>query len=125
MADAGAGPWPEGRRDDYLASYDGDRFAESIRYVQAYPVDLEILRNLLPRVLTPVQIINGLRDPVVPLVNAKYLDHHLPHSELRVIDAGHFIWEDAAEEYAALVTAWWRDGFAQCMNRSTSNAAGS
>jgi pimeloyl-ACP methyl ester carboxylesterase len=29
-----------------------------------------------------------------------------PHSELRVVDAGHFIWEDAADEYAELVNAW-------------------
>jgi pimeloyl-ACP methyl ester carboxylesterase len=31
----------------------------------------------------------------------------LPNSRLDVIDAGHFTWEDAAEEYAALVTSWW------------------
>ena len=27
-------------REDYLASYDGDRYAESIRYAQAYPTEL-------------------------------------------------------------------------------------
>jgi hypothetical protein len=32
---------------------------------------------------------------------------HAPHSDLRVVDAGHFIWEDAADEYGALVNAWW------------------
>jgi pimeloyl-ACP methyl ester carboxylesterase len=37
-----------------------------------------------------------------------------PHSERRVVDAGHFIWEDAADEYAALVNAWWADGFKTC-----------
>ena len=30
-------------REDFLASYEGDRFAESIRYVQSYPTDLEVL----------------------------------------------------------------------------------
>jgi pimeloyl-ACP methyl ester carboxylesterase len=48
----------------------------------------------------------------------------LPHSELRVVDAGHFIWEDAADEYAALVNAWWAEGFKTCMS-STRIAAGS
>jgi hypothetical protein len=28
-----------------------------------------------------------------------------------MIDSGHFIWEDAADEYAALVKAWWGGGF--------------
>jgi pimeloyl-ACP methyl ester carboxylesterase len=112
-------------RKDYLASYEGDRFAESMRYVQAYPIELELLRDVLPQLQTPVQIINGLRDPVVPPVNAEYLAQQLPHSELHMIDAGHFIWEDAADEYAALVNAWWAGGFKTCMKRSTAIAADS
>ena len=112
-------------RQDYLASFEGDRFAESMRYVQSYPVELEALRGVLPQVQTPVQIISGRRDPVVPLVNAEYLDERLPHSQLHVIDAGHFIWEDAADEYAALVTAWWADGYKTCTDTSTAIAVGS
>jgi pimeloyl-ACP methyl ester carboxylesterase len=108
-------------REDYLASFEGDRFAESMRYVQSYPTELEVLRNVLPQVQTPVQIITGLRDAVVPLVNAEYLDQRLPHSELHVIDAGHFIWEDAADEYAAFVTAWWAGGFNEWMKTSSAN----
>jgi pimeloyl-ACP methyl ester carboxylesterase len=99
-------------REDYLSSYEGDRFAESIRYVQAYPAQLPVLADLLPRIQTPVQIINGRRDRVVPVANAEYLHERLPRSKLDVIDAGHFIWEDAQDEYAALVTAWWRGGHA-------------
>jgi pimeloyl-ACP methyl ester carboxylesterase len=98
-------------REDYLASYEGDRFAESIRYVQSYPTELEMLRDALPHIQTPVQIISGRRDRVVPPVNAEYLHGRLPHSELHMIDSGHFIWEDAADEYAALVKAWWGGGF--------------
>ena len=98
-------------REDYLASYEGDRFAESIRYVQSYPTELEVLRDALPHIQTPVQIISGRRDRVVPPVNAEYLHERLPHSELHMIDSGHFIWEDAADEYAALVSAWWGAGF--------------
>ena len=106
-------------REDYLASFEGDRFAESIRYVQSYPAELEALRDVLLQIETPVQIISGRRDAVVPLVNAEYLDQRLPHSQLHVIDAGHFIWEDAADEYAAVVSAWWTDGFKRYTTKST------
>ena len=106
-------------REDYLASFEGDRFAESIRYVQSYPTELEALRDVLLQIQTPVQIISGRRDAVVPLVNAEYLDQRLPHSQLHVIDGGHFIWEDAADEYAAVVSAWWTDGFKRYTTKST------
>lgn len=103
---------PDAVRDDYLSSYDGDRFVESMRYVRAYPTDLPVLRDLLPGIQTPVQIIAGERDPVVPPANAEFLHQRLPRSKLDIIDAGHFTWEDAADEYAALVTSWWGGGYA-------------
>ncbi len=106
-------------REDYLGSYEGDRFAQSIRYVQSYPTELEILRDLLPQIQTPVRIIAGRRDTVVPPVNAEYLHERLPHSDLHLLDAGHFIWEDAADEYAALVTDWWNEEFKRCSEKST------
>ena len=99
-------------REDYLASFAGERFAESMRYVQAYPQELPVLRDLLPTIETPVNIINGKRDPVVPPVNAEFLHQRLRKSKLDLIDAGHFIWEDAADQYAALVTSWWAGGYA-------------
>jgi pimeloyl-ACP methyl ester carboxylesterase len=100
-------------REDYLASFAGERFAESMRYVRTYPEQLPILRDLLPTIETPVQIISGARDPVVPPVNAEFLHERLPNSKLDFIDALHFIWEDAADEYAALVTSWWAGGYAR------------
>ena len=112
-------------REDYLASFEGDRFAESMRYVQSYPTELEALREVLGSIETPVQIISGRRDAVVPLVNAEYLHERLPHSELHIVDAGHFIWEDADDEYAAVVTSWWADGFKRRQKESTAIAAGS
>ena len=99
-------------REDYLSSFAGERFAESMRYVQAYPQELPVLRDLLPTIETPVQIISGARDRVVPPVNAEFLHERLPKSKLDLIDAGHFIWEDAADQYAALVTRWWTGGYA-------------
>jgi pimeloyl-ACP methyl ester carboxylesterase len=103
---------PEHVREDYLSCYDGDRFVESMRYVRSYPTELPMLRDLLPQIHTPVQIIAGARDPAVPPVNAEYLHERLPNSKLDLIDVGHFVWEDAADEYAALVTSWWRGGYA-------------
>jgi pimeloyl-ACP methyl ester carboxylesterase len=99
-------------REDYLSSYDGDRFVESMRYVRSYPTDLAELRLLLPQIETPVQIIGGGRDLVVPPANAEFLHERLPNSKLNFVDAGHFTWEDAADEYAALATSWWEGGYA-------------
>jgi pimeloyl-ACP methyl ester carboxylesterase len=75
--------------------------------VQKYPAELPVLRDLLPTIKTPTEIISGKRDPVVPPANAEFLHDRIPNSKLDMLDAGHFIWEDAADEYAALVTAWW------------------
>jgi pimeloyl-ACP methyl ester carboxylesterase len=98
-----AGGVPDEIRADYLESYGGDRFAESMRYVRRYPEELPVLAGLLPRIATPVTLINGRYDPVVPLGNAEFLDERLPNSRLAVIDAGHFVWEEAPAEYASII----------------------
>jgi len=103
---------PDFVREDYLSSYEGDRFVESMRYVRTYPSDLPILRDLLAQIDTPVQIIAGRRDSAVPPVNGEFLHQRLPNSQLAILDAGHFTWEDAAAEYAALVANWWSGGYA-------------
>ena len=98
---------PDGIREDYQSSYQGNRFAESIRYARAYPAELPSLQDLLPDIYTPVLIIAGAGDSWVPPANAEFLHDRLPNSRLEIIDAGHFTWEDAASEYAALVAGWW------------------
>jgi pimeloyl-ACP methyl ester carboxylesterase len=98
-----AGGVPDDIRADYLACYEDDRFVESMRYVRRYPEELPVLADLLPRITTPVTIINGLHDRVVPPVNAEFLDERLPDSRVVLIDGGHFIWEEAPTEYAAVV----------------------
>jgi pimeloyl-ACP methyl ester carboxylesterase len=98
-----AGGVPDDIRADYLDCYDGDRFVESMRYVRRYPQELPELAELLPRIATPVTIINGSNDSVVPLANAEFLDERLPNSRVVVIDGGHFIWEEAPAEYASAV----------------------
>jgi pimeloyl-ACP methyl ester carboxylesterase len=106
-------------REDYLSSYEGDRFVESMRYVRSYPKELPVLRDLLPEIQTPVQIIAGRHDPAVPPANAEFLHERLPNSKLDIIDAGHFTWEDAADEYAELVTNWWDGGYATAGSANT------
>jgi pimeloyl-ACP methyl ester carboxylesterase len=102
-ADTVVGGIPDDVRDDYRSSYAGDRFVESMRYVRRYPQELPQLAELLPQITTPVTIINGRTDRVVPLSNAEFLDSRLPDSRVVVIDAGHFVWEEAPAEYAAAI----------------------
>jgi hypothetical protein len=56
-----------------------------------------VLAGLLPQ----ITIINGRHDRVVPLPNAEFLDQRLPTSRLVIIDAGHFVWEEAPAKYAS------------------------
>jgi pimeloyl-ACP methyl ester carboxylesterase len=98
-----AGGVPDESRADYLDCYDGDRFVESMRYVRRYPEELPKLAELLPRIDTRVTLVNGRRDRVVPLANVEFLDERLPNSQLFVIDAGHFVWEEAPAEYASII----------------------
>jgi pimeloyl-ACP methyl ester carboxylesterase len=101
--DTVAGGVDEDSRADYLFSYEGDRFVESMRYVRTYPDELPALAKLLPGITTPVTIVNGRNDRVVPVSNALFLAQRLPNSSVVLIDAGHFVWEEAPEEYAAAI----------------------
>jgi pimeloyl-ACP methyl ester carboxylesterase len=90
-------------RGDYIECYAGDRFVRSMAYARRYPEQLPELAELLPGIETPVTIINGSHDPVVPISNAEFLAARLPHSRVEVIDGGHFIWEEEPSRYSALV----------------------
>jgi hypothetical protein len=81
--------------------------------------------DLLAEIQTPVQIIAGAREPAVPPVNAEFIHKRLPNGKLDIIDAGHFTWEDASDEYAALVTSWSGGGYATAASSrlSASSAA--
>jgi pimeloyl-ACP methyl ester carboxylesterase len=97
-----AGGVPDEIRADYVGCYAGDRFVESMRYARRYPEELPALAELLPEITTPVTIINGRHDRVVPVANAEFLDERLPNSRVELIDAGHFVWEEAPAEYASI-----------------------
>jgi pimeloyl-ACP methyl ester carboxylesterase len=97
---------PDAVREDYLASYAGDRFVESAAYVRSYPTDLPILAERLGDIRTPVQIIAGRHDGLVPPSNAQFLHARLPDSKLDILETGHFTWEDGADDYLALTRSW-------------------
>jgi pimeloyl-ACP methyl ester carboxylesterase len=100
---AHAGDVPDEIRADYLTSYEGDRFVESMRYVRRYPEELPVLAEILPTITTPVTIIGSLNDHVVPLANAEFLARRIPNNRLVVLDSGHYAWEETPTEYAAVI----------------------
>jgi pimeloyl-ACP methyl ester carboxylesterase len=97
--------------EDYVSAYDLGRFAESARFVRHYPVQNAILRDLLPTIATPTQIIAGKDDDLVPWSNNQYLHDRLANSELHPLEAGHFAWEQAPGEYARLIVDWIEGGY--------------
>jgi pimeloyl-ACP methyl ester carboxylesterase len=97
--------------DDYRASSSGKRFIEAMAYVRAYPGDLSELRAALPGIRTAVLSIWGTLDPIVPTTNADVLNQALPRTRSVLLDAGHFVWEDCADEYAAAILDWIRGGY--------------
>jgi pimeloyl-ACP methyl ester carboxylesterase len=97
--------------EDYVSAYDLGRFAESARFVRHYPQQNPVLRDLLPTVVTPTQIVAGRDDDIVPWSNNEYLDNLLPNSEIHPLDAGHYAWEQAPEEYGRLVADWVDGGY--------------
>ena len=97
--------------EDYVSAYDLGRFPESARFVRHYPEQSPMLRDLLPTIETPTQIIAGVHDVIVPWSNAEYLHELLPHSEIHPLDAGHYAWEEKAEEYGSRIVDWVSGGY--------------
>jgi pimeloyl-ACP methyl ester carboxylesterase len=98
---------------DYLASYAGVRFWDAVDFIRAYPQSLPRLSKRLQEITTPCQITVGRHDPFVPVSNAEGLRRGLPKSNLNVLECGHFVWEDAAAEYARLACDFITGGYAK------------
>jgi pimeloyl-ACP methyl ester carboxylesterase len=92
--------------EDYVSAYDLGRFAESARFVRHYPEQNAVLAELIPGITMPAQVVAGNKDDLVPWSNNEYLADLLPNSEIHPLDAGHFAWEEAADEYASLIVDW-------------------
>jgi pimeloyl-ACP methyl ester carboxylesterase len=106
----GGAPPPD-VRDDYLESYAGDRFAESTRFVRAYPADLPKLVQKLPGIETAAQIVCGRDDPLVPTVNSEFLHDILPNNRMDLLPAGHFAWEEVPDLYGDVLVRWLGSGY--------------
>ena len=105
------GPLPPEVREDYLESYAGDRFVESARYVRTYPVELPKLAEKLSGVVTPVQIVCGRDDPIVPTPNQAFLHDRLPASRMDLLPAGHYAWEEVPSLYGDVLDRWLSGGY--------------
>jgi pimeloyl-ACP methyl ester carboxylesterase len=102
---------PRAVLEDYRLSSAGRRFEDATSFVRAYTRDLPRLKELLRNIETPVLIIAGEHDPIVPPPNGQLLADHIPHSRYTLLEGGHLIWEDAPEEYAANVVSWLKGGY--------------
>jgi pimeloyl-ACP methyl ester carboxylesterase len=98
-------------RDDYLASYEGDRLTRSAALVRAYPKDLAALAPRLASIEVPVAIVVGRNDPYGLARDAELLRQQLPHARLDVLEAGHCVWEERAPEFESIVTHWVSGGY--------------
>jgi pimeloyl-ACP methyl ester carboxylesterase len=98
-------------REDYLASYEGDRLTRSAALVRAYPKDLAALAPRLASITVPVAIVVGRNDPYGLARDAAVLRERLPNSRLDVLEAGHCVWEERAPEFESIVTHWVGDAF--------------
>jgi pimeloyl-ACP methyl ester carboxylesterase len=102
---------PDFVRNDYLASYEGDRLTRSAALVRAYPKDLATLAPHLASINVPVAIVVGRNDPYGLARDAALLRERLPNARLDVLEAGHCVWEERAPEFESIVTQWVSGGF--------------
>ena len=99
-------PLPEAVIEDYRMSSRGERWNRAADFVRAYRRDLPALAAALPSIAVPVLVISGNDDPFVPPSNGAFLKKHLPVCEAVVIEAGHFVWEEAPGSYAEHALSW-------------------
>lgn len=111
VTQSAAVPMPDAVLEDYRLSSAGRRFAEAAEFVRAYPRDLPRLKALLPSIATPVLVLAGRHDPIVPPPNGELLAKHLPHCRHELLEGGHLIWEDAAPAYAGRLAEWLSGGY--------------
>src|SRR4029077_3680516 len=91
------------------------------RKMEAKPNALQAIRMVMPvDASTGIISTRSPRTRLSPSSKRKLRSKHRARSELArpcpegimTVMRGHFLWEDAADEYAALVRAWWDGGYA-------------
>ncbi len=103
---------PEEIRADYISSYEDGRIFKGMQILRAYVNDIPVLDKLIDGIKTPVQIIWGEKDPIVPVENAQTLHKRLPKNKLNILaGAGHYTWEEHSKEFAYIVKDWLDGGY--------------
>ena len=96
---------------DFRAASAGRRLEEATQFVRGYIPDNPKLEPLLSNIKTPALIISGKNDTIVPPVNLQFLADRLPNNKHLLLDAGHRVWEEAADEYIAAIASWFDGGY--------------
>ena len=65
----------------------------------------------MAHIRTPVLVLAGRNDPIVPPANNQWLADRLPHSRLALLDGGHRVWAEAFEAYLGEIIAWLGGGY--------------
>jgi pimeloyl-ACP methyl ester carboxylesterase len=102
--------------DDFKAANAGRRLEDATQFVRAYLTELAKLEPLLPHIETPILVIAGRNDPIVPPANGQVLADALPNNRLVLLDGGHRIWEEAANAYVEQVVSWIDGGYSSLKN---------
>ncbi len=79
--------------------------------MRSYPVELPLLAERLPSILTPVQVVHGRDDELVPTPNQRFLHDRLPHSRMDLLPAQHFAWEEVPDLYGDVLVSWLGGGY--------------
>ncbi len=97
--------------EDFRAASAGRRFEEAVQFVRGYGADLPLIEPRLARIQTPVLVLAGRNDPIVPPANNQWLADRLPQSRLALLDAGHRFWAEATEANVGEILAWLGGGY--------------
>jgi pimeloyl-ACP methyl ester carboxylesterase len=97
--------------EDFRVASAGRRFEDAVQYVRGYISDLPKLEPLLSGIKTPVLIIAGKNDPIVPPANGQFLADRLPRNRYVLLEAQHRVWEEAFSAYADALGSWLGGGY--------------
>ena len=111
-------------REDYLRSYAGGRFLESMRYLRRLPLEWPELADLLPELAVSVLVFSGSRERPVPPANLESLAARLPRSRQAIIGAGHFVWEEAPDAFSEMISDWVSEGHRSAAGSRSSGERG-
>jgi pimeloyl-ACP methyl ester carboxylesterase len=116
VTQSAANPTPPAVMEDYWLSSSATRFDQAANFVRSYPEELPTLKERLRVIQSPVLVLAGRDDPLVPPANGQLLVEHIKHSRQVLLEGGHLIWEDAASLYGAAIADWINGGYSHLAN---------